>query len=149
MDVSVTLQGGATEIIDQAAAALDRSHLLHYERAGADEDRRRLQGLFDAVARSIKDRRLDAITQYVEVTARDRFLAGFDISEVQTAFNVLEEAMWRKVVADTPPEEMAYAIGLLTTVLGAGKDALARTYVALATNQHVPSLDLGALFEGT
>jgi hypothetical protein len=68
---------------------------------------------------------------------------------VQTAFNVLEEAMWRKIVAVTPPEHLAEAIGLLTTVLGAGKDALARTYVALATNQHVASLDLGALFQGT
>jgi hypothetical protein len=42
---------------------------------------------------------------------------------------------------------LAEAAGLLTTVLGAGKDALARTYVSLASEQHVPSLDLGALFQ--
>jgi len=34
------------------------------------------------------------------------------------------------------------------TILGSGKDALARTWVSLATSQHVPSLDLTALFEG-
>jgi len=149
MDVSETLQSGATEIIDQAVTALERSHLLHYERAGSVEDRRRLQELFDAVVSGIKDRQLAPIAHYVEVMARARFLAGFDIGEVQTAFNVLEEAMWRRVVADTPPDGLAEAVGLLTTVLGAGKDALARVYVALATNQHVPSLDLRALFEGT
>jgi hypothetical protein len=38
---------------------------------------------------------------------------------------------------------------LLTTVLGVGKDALARTYVSLASHEHVSSLDLRALFEGT
>jgi len=46
-------------------------------------------------------------------------------------------------------DELAESLGLLTTVLGVGKDALARTYVSLASHEHVPSLDLRALFEGT
>jgi hypothetical protein len=37
----------------------------------------------------------------------------------------------------------------MSTVLGAGKDALARTYVSLAGHRHVTSLDLSALFRGT
>jgi hypothetical protein len=40
-------------------------------------------------------------------------------------------------------------VGLLSTVLGAGKDSLAREYVSLASRQHVTSLDLSTLFEGT
>ena len=40
------------------------------------------------------------------------------------------------------------AIGLLTTVLGFGKDAVARKYLSLACKRHVPSLDLSALFAG-
>jgi hypothetical protein len=47
------------------------------------------------------------------------------------------------------PARRAESLGLLTTVLGAGKDALARSYVSLASRQHVPSLDLRALLEGT
>ena len=38
---------------------------------------------------------------------------------------------------------------LLSTVLGFGKDALARTFVELASKRHVRSLDLTALFAGT
>jgi hypothetical protein len=68
---------------------------------------------------------------------------------VQTAFNTLEEAMWKRVVADVPPAELAEAIGLLSTTLGFGKDALARRYVSLASARHVPTLDLSALFVGT
>jgi hypothetical protein len=34
-------------------------------------------------------------------------------------------------------------------VVGAGKDALAREYVSMASHRHVPSLDLSALFRGT
>ncbi len=67
---------------------------------------------------------------------------------MQTAFNVLEEAMWRTVVAATPPDQLAEAVGLLSTVLGAGKDALAAAYVSLATQHHVGSLDLTAMFQG-
>lgn len=76
--------------------------------------------------------------------ARERFNARFDIFEVQTAFNSLEREMWRRLAAGVPEE----AIGVLSTVLGAGKDVLGCTYVSLAVNRRVPSLDLSALFRG-
>jgi hypothetical protein len=37
---------------------------------------------------------------------------------------------------------------LIGTILGAGKDTLAREWVSLATSERVPSLDLTELFEG-
>lgn len=70
------------------------------------------------------------------------------IAEVQAAFNVLEETIWQLVIARLPNDELLESAGLIGTVLGAGKDALARTWVALATRTHVPSLDLTSLFEG-
>ena len=39
--------------------------------------------------------------------------------------------MWHHVVAGVPTDELAESFGLFTTVLGVGKDALARTYVSL------------------
>ena len=63
-----------------------------------------------------------------------------------SSLNVLEQAIWRRVVADVAPEDLAEAIGLVGTILGHGKDALARRYVSLASQRHVPSLDLTALF---
>ena len=74
--------------------------------------------------------------------------AGFGIAEVQSAFNVLEEAIWHLVLAELPADELLESAGLVGTILGAGKDVLARAWVSLATSQHVPSLDLTALFEG-
>jgi hypothetical protein len=61
---------------------------------------------------------------------------------------VLEETIWIRLVNTLPSGQMAEAAGLLSTVLGAGKDSLARTYVSLASKQHVPTLDLSALFRG-
>jgi hypothetical protein len=60
----------------------------------------------------------------------------------------MEETVWRRVVAVMRPDELAEALGLVGTVLGFAKDVLARRYVSLASQRHVPSLDLTALFSG-
>jgi hypothetical protein len=57
--------------------------------------------------------------------------------------------MWHRIVSGVPNSELAESLGLLTTVLGVGKDSLARSYVSLASHEHVSSLDLRALFQGT
>ena len=149
MDVAVLLENARTQVLDEAFAALESSHIAHYEAAGEPLTRQRLGDLHDLVVAAIRARDLTAVTAYSHQVAEERFHAGFDISEVQTAFNSLEEAMWRRLVADEPQAELAEAIGLMSTVLGAGKDALARTYVSLAGHRHVTSLDLSALFRGT
>ena len=77
-----------------------------------------------------------------------RYTAGFDLWEVQTAFNVLEEAIWVRVFKSVPPDALAEALGLVSTVLGAGKDTLARKYVSLASKTKAPSLNLQSLFSG-
>jgi hypothetical protein len=147
-DVNSLLEREATSIVDNATSALDRSQLSHYQQVGDDERRRRVQSLFEVVLVSLQQRDLVPIHHYAESVAGERFEAGVGIAEVQTAFNVLEEAIWQAVVLGTEPATLAESIGLVATVLGAGKDSLARTYVALATARHVPSLDLTALFQG-
>lgn len=135
-------------ILDQAYATLERAHVAHYQAVGEGYTRERLADLFDLVVEAIRTRDLSPVVHAAELIAEERFHSGFDLGEVQTSFNSLEEAMWRRVVAAEPPNELAESIGLLSTVLGAGKDALARTYVSLASHRHVPSLDVSALFLG-
>lgn len=148
MDVAQVLLEAEPQVLDEAYAALQRSHPAHYEAVGERVTRERLADLFRLVVTAIRDRDLAPVGAYSEQVAVERFNAGFDISEVQTAFNALEEAMWRRVVAAVPPDNLAEATGLVATVLGFGKDALARSYVSLASRRRVPSLDLSALFRG-
>ena len=79
-----------------------------------------------------------------------RFVRAFS-GEEQGAFISFEssEALWKTLVAEVPPAGLGEALGLVGTALGAGKDRLAATYVALASRTHTPSLDLRALFAGT
>ncbi len=136
------------QIIDDAAAALARSHEVHYEAAGPDESRARLAVIVDLVRSCIETRDLVPMIDRAHVVANERFDAGFDIREVQRAFHVIEEAIWDRVIAETPPERLAQALGMVGTVLGAGRDALARGYVSRASQHHVSSLGLSALFRG-
>lgn len=149
MHVEELLLQGRTQVLDEAFAALDRSPTIHYAHSGEDLTRERLSELFDIVVTALHDRELAPVARYAEGVAEKRFAAGFGISEVQTAFNVVEEAMWRHVVVGEPSDELAEAVGLLGTILGFGKDALARRYVSLASQRRVPTLDLSALFSGT
>ncbi len=149
MDCAALLLESRSSIVDESYAVLERSHVRHYEAAGEELTRQRLEGLFDLVVTAIRDRDLSAVSASAQRVAEERFAAGFDIGEVQAAFNALEEAMWRSVVSSTDPADLAEATGLLSTVLGFGKDVLARTYVSLAARRRVPSLDFTALFAGT
>lgn len=149
MTLDEILTEAKPQLLDEAFAALQRTHLTHYEAAGEVFTRQRLANLFDLVLEAIRDRDLTSLIAASQQVAAERFSGGFDVSEVQSAYNELERAMWRRVVAVVPPEDLAEAIGLLSTVLGAGKDAVAREYVSLASRRHVPSLDLSALFGGT
>ena len=97
---------------------------------------------------AVRDRDLSPVVGFADRVAEDRFVGGFDVSEVQIAFNALEAALWRRVVADCDTDDLAYSIGLVSTVFGQAKDAMARRYVSLATRRRVPSLDLSVLFRG-
>ena len=148
MDLDVLLSEAEPGVVDEAYSALHRAHVTHYELAGEKFTRQALADLFELVVVAIRTRNLAAMSAYAEGITLERFNNGYDISEVQMAFNALEEAMWRCVVVAEPPDDLAEAIGLLSTVLGYGKDAVARRYLSLASKRHVPSLDLSALFGG-
>ena len=130
-------------------AALGDVTSRHYDAAGEAEVRRRLEALLDRALEALAAHDLTPIVSHAQQIARERFSAGYDLSEVQSAFNALEAATWTRVLATLPPDRFARTLGLVSTILGAGKDALARTYVSLATDAHAPSLDLRALFAGT
>jgi len=148
MDLLDLLQRDGERIVAEASETLSRSRLAHYAEAGQAAGQERLGRLFQLTETSIADHNLVPVMDYMAEVANDRFHAGYSIREVQIAINVLEEAIWNTVVANMPPDGLARSLGLVSTVLGAAKDALARAYVSLASQKKAPSLDLSALFEG-
>ena len=149
MNLHSFLREGREEILAEATASVKRAGLEHYEKAGTELIHQRLDDLLSLAITAIAERNLAPMVAHANAIALERFEGGVDLAEVQTAFNVLEEVIWVRILKRVPGPEQAEALGLIGTVLGAGKDTLARKYVSLATKTHAPSLDLAALFAGT
>ena len=105
--------------------------------------------LFDHLRTAIDTRDLGEMLRVCARAGAERHGTGYDLSELQTAFNALEEAIWSSVFAHLKPDEYVETLGVVSSILGAAKDELAREYVSLATQTHVPSFDVRALFAGT
>ncbi len=148
MNLYQLLHDSSADILEDAMNAIGRSHVKHYEESGREHTHQRLKALLVLTVRAVKERNLGPMVAHADTVARERFNAGFDLWEVQTAFNVLEEAVWTKVMKELPPADLPEALGLVSTILGVGKDTLARRYVSLAAKTRVTSLNLQSLFTG-
>lgn len=149
MNPSSFVASRADRIVESAVAAIAKRHLFHYERLGREGSSRRVRDLFDRVLDATRTRNVGNVLAYAERIANERYDSGFDFVEVCSAFNLLEESIWQTILDEYPPAEQGAALGLFATIFGAAKDKLASTYLSRATETHVPSLDLGALFRGT
>ncbi|MBI5472280.1 MAG: hypothetical protein HY961_08035 [Ignavibacteriae bacterium] len=149
MNLYDLLHTHANEILNEAVEAIVRGRVKNYVVAGQEHTHARLKALLALTQRAVKEKNLLPMLAHAELIASQRHSAGFDLWEVQTAFNVLEEAIWKRIIKDLPPDQFAEALGLVSTVLGAGKDALARSYVSLASKTKSPSLNMQSLFAGT
>jgi len=148
MNLTQLLHDYHDAIIADAFTSMERSQLKSYQKAGSEHIHQRLKALYTLTVRAVKERNLGPMIAHAETVASERYASGFDLWEVQTAFNVLEEAIWMRVIKELPPADYAEALGLVSTVLGAGKDKLAREYVSLASKTKAPALNLQSLFTG-
>lgn len=148
MNMPNLLHGIRDAVLTDACAALECARLQHYRTSDREENAERLAALYDALEKCARNRSVLPMVSHAEQVARERYGRGFDLAEVLTAFNVLEEALWRHVAGSAPPAEYPEAFGLVATVLGAGKQALALQYVALARRTGEPAMDVDALLSG-
>lgn len=140
------LESDKIEIINETLFELDRSRLKHYSESDKDTNEERLKNLYKILINCVSSKSLVEICNYCEDLAEKRFNAGFDLYEVQSTINVLEEVIWKKIIKYLPTSEYERALGMIATILGAGKDSLACKYVSLASQCKKPTLDLSELF---
>lgn len=148
MNLSNYLKQNQQELIRTAFEGLLRSNLKHYSSSTANENWQRIEKLFDLTLKSIENKSLVEMIEYSEKIAAERFNMGFDLHEVHTAYNVLEETLWKEILNNIEMKEIGKALGLVSTILGAGKETLALTYLSLAGKVKPKTLDLSELFKG-
>jgi hypothetical protein len=146
--VIALLNDRGAELVAEAADLLKRCHLTHYEAEGDQVGRSRLERLFVLLEEGVQSGSAFATVAYARELARERFYGGFDLSEVQTAVNALEEVVWKAVMRDVHPDQVGDALARVSTILGMAKDALAREYASLAGETGSRAVDCRVLFRG-
>jgi len=137
------------DIINDAANRLTYSHLSHYKAFGIEENKKNLETLYKNIVQCNMKTDVTEIVKYAQDLAQKRFSSGFELFEVQAAFNVLEEIIWQLIIEKLSPSDYAEALRLITTILGVAKESFANTYVTCASKIQIPKIDSSTLFAGT
>jgi methylmalonyl-CoA decarboxylase len=132
VDASAVLASAEDRVIDEAVDALAHSDQARQSPI-PDGRRREVRQLFRLVLRCVRAGRAKPIIRPSEQIAAHCYAAGIDLAEVQRSLTVLAEVLWHQLAEALADEQLVQALGLLTAITGAGKDAIARTYVALAS----------------
>jgi hypothetical protein len=148
-DVAGFLVGHRSSILATTDAEVVGRRLPHYAAAGTDEITKRLAALFDVVVAAATENHLDSALAYADRVAAERQQSGHDLSELQLAINALEEQLWHAVMNDAPVDAQGFALGMVSTILGAIKDRLACDYVSRAAGKPTHTLRIDELFRGT
>ena len=138
METSAVLASAQDEVVSEVVASLERRDQAHQDASSLERRRRDVLNLFELVLRCVHEGSAESIITPSQQIAADRFAAGADLAEAQGTFNILEEVLWRRVTGSLAGDQRVEALGLVHAVLGAGKDTLARTYVALASRADSP-----------
>ena len=139
------LLAAADRVAGEAVAVLEQRHHAHDHASSPRERGRYVRDLLELVVQCVHDGDTQPIIAMSRQIATDRFAAGCDIAEIQETLNVLEEVLWRHVTRTLAGDEQVEALGRISLILGAGRDALARSYVALASRRAGPPNDQTAV----
>jgi methylmalonyl-CoA decarboxylase len=129
---AAVLASAEDRLVDEAVAVLAQRDHAPPRSQSPEECRRKVRQLLGLVLRCMREGRTEPIIEPSEQIAAHCFAAGIDLAEVQGEFGVLTEVLWRHIASSVAGQEQVPALGLVTAIAGAGKDAAARTYVALA-----------------
>ncbi len=132
-EVSAVLADARDRVVGQALAALERDRAGRLAASPA-ERHQDMEHLFDLIQRCVHEGHCEPIIGPTQQMAADRFAVGIEIAEIQAAFTVLEDVLWRNLADAVSGDQRPGTLRLVSVILGAGRDALARTYVSLASH---------------
>jgi methylmalonyl-CoA decarboxylase len=132
MDAAQVLARAEDRVAGGAAAAFAEFDQAA-RRSSAPDEPRLVQQLAQIMLRCVHEGRVTPVIKPSEQVAAHCFAAGAGLDEVQAEFTVLSRVLWRHIAGSRSGEQLIAGLELVHAVTDAGKDALARTYVALAS----------------
>ena len=125
------------DLIGRALVSLIDARLPHYAREAEAELHLRMENLLEQVSACLTRRCADPAVEHAARIAQERFSSGYQLVEIQTSINVLEEVLWQRILGSLAPEEAVGALGRISAVIGIIKDTLAQSYLELALDSGI------------
>ena len=107
---------------------LVKAHLTHYKNLQPELIRFRLMKLFNALVKSIEKNSCEEIKEFMDKITGERYELGFELYEVQTAINILEESLWKNIQKYIDDDKQIAAMKQVTDILTKAKEKLAEEY---------------------
>ena len=137
-EVSAVLADARDRVVGEAVAALSERDQAGCFAASPAERHQDMEHLFDLIQRCVHEGHCEPIIGPSQQMAADGSAAGIEIAGIQAAFTVLEDVLWRNLADAVSGDQRPGTLRLVSVILGAGRDALARTYVSLASHPGGP-----------
>ncbi len=125
-------------MVGEALAALNERDQAGCLASSPAERHQDMEHLFELIQRCVHEGHCEPIIGPAQQMAADHFAAGIEIAEIQVAFTVLEDVLWRHLADAVSGDQRLETLRFVNVILGAGRDALARTYVSLASHAGDP-----------
>lgn len=119
-------------ILLDSTDCLVRAHLEHYEAITPELIRSRLNRLLQALTKCVEINSTDGMIKYMNKVSDERFEVGYEVHEVQTAINILEECLWKKIQQHVDNDQQTAAMKQVTRILDTAKEELASEYALLS-----------------
>ena len=136
--ISAMLADARDRVVGEALATLNERDQAGRVASSPAERHQDMEHLFELIQRCVHEGHCEPIIGPSQQMAADHFAAGIEIAEIQVAFTVLEDVLWRYLADALSGDQRLETLRLVNVILGAGRDALARTYVSLASHPGDP-----------
>ena len=137
-EISAMLADARDRVVGAALAELNERDQAGCVASSPAERRQDVEHLFELIQHGVHEGHRQPIIGPAQQMAADHFAAGIEIAEIQVTFTVLEDVLWRHLADAVSGDQRLETLRFVDVILGAGRDALARTYVSLASHAGDP-----------
>ena len=90
------------------------------------------------MVKSIELNSCDEMVTFMDKVSDERYEVGFELHEVQTAINIMEESLWKMISEFVDSDKKTAAMKQVSCLLGKAKQELAHEY-AMLSKEYVSS----------
>ncbi len=118
-------------ILLDATNSLVRAQLPHYRKFKESDIHAKFKKLLQDITTCVENNSCNDLVPYVDKLSDERFQMGFEPTEVQTAINILEEAVWKNIAELVDMDKQVSAMKLITCIISKAKQEMIGEYAML------------------